>query len=241
MQKIDLKKYEKYVKAAIRYFWKTRDDQKSNQATRNIHDTGNRSSVTGGKQMNGFLELLVRVAKETGIPEKYIYVRANQLPGYFRPTKDWDMIIMSPKGKLISVLELKSQVGSFGNNFNNRTEEALGSALDLWTAFREKAYLSQRPPWLGYLLVVERSDQSIRPVKVLEPYFKVMKEFQGTSYMDRYKLFCQKLMLERHYSQTCLIWSSSNGKYGNVEDSISIESFLHSFIGHLTGHLHEFK
>jgi len=44
-------------------------------------------------------------------------------------------------GHLFVAIEAKSQVGpSFGNNFNNRTEEAMGSALDLWTAFREGAF-----------------------------------------------------------------------------------------------------
>ena len=35
-------------------------------------------------------------------------------------------------------LPLKSHVGpSFGNNFNNRTEEAIGTSHDLFTAYRE--------------------------------------------------------------------------------------------------------
>jgi hypothetical protein len=59
------------------------------------------------------------------------------LPGFFRPTKLWDMLVIH-EGKLIAAIELKSQVGpSFGNNFNNRTEEAIGNAHDLWTAYRE--------------------------------------------------------------------------------------------------------
>ena len=54
------------------------------------------------------------------------------LPGFFRPTKLWDLLIIN-QGGLVAALELKSQVGpSFGNNFNNRTEEALGTAVDLW-------------------------------------------------------------------------------------------------------------
>jgi hypothetical protein len=46
------------------------------------------------------------------------------LPGYFRPTKLWDVLVIHDK-RLLAAIELKSQVGpSFGNNFNNRTEEA---------------------------------------------------------------------------------------------------------------------
>jgi hypothetical protein len=36
------------------------------------------------------------------------------------------------KGSLVATVEVKSQVGSFGNNFNNRVEEAIGSATDFW-------------------------------------------------------------------------------------------------------------
>jgi hypothetical protein len=236
-----IEKYNGLIQLAIQYFWETRNKQKTEQGNRKVNDTGNRSAVTGGKQLNGFIELLYTVAIDIGIPETCIYTKGNQLPGYFRPTKDWDMLIITPTKKLIAVIELKSQVGSFGNNFNNRTEEALGSAVDLWTAFREKAYPNQSAPWLGYMMIVEKSQKSTSPVRISEPYFKVFEEFHNTSYIDRYRLFCQKLMLERHYSQCCLLWSKDNFEYGNVEESISIEAFLHSFIGQLAGQLHEFN
>lgn len=238
---MDIEKYQDLLKSAIKLFWETRNSQKDAQSEKEIKDTGNRSSVTGGKQLDGLLKLLLVVATDAGIPSECIFIKNNQLPGYFRPTKNWDLIIISPTKKLIAVVELKSQVGSFGNNFNNRTEEALGSATDLWTAFREKAFPNQPAPWLGYLIVVEKSDKSTSPVKINEPYYKVFKEFKKTSYLDRYKLFCQKLMLERLYSQCCLIWVTNDHQFGDMESSISIETFLYSFVGHLTGQLHEFK
>ena len=239
MAKID---YNKKISLAIKHFWDTRNNQKTAQVGTGITDSSNRGSVTGGKQLNGFIELLSSVAQDTGIPKQYIYTSGNQLPGYFRPTKDWDIVIISPSQKLLAAIELKSQVGSFGNNFNNRTEEALGSALDLWTAFREKAFPNQSiSPWLGYMMIVEKTKKSTIPVRVYEPHFKVFEEFNTTSYIERYKLFSQKLMLERHYSGCCLIWTSDAKKYGNVDNSISMEAFVQSFIGHLTGQLHEFK
>ena len=238
---MDLKKYEPLLKEAIRLFWETRNSQKNAQSEKEIKDTGNRSSVTGGKQLDGLLKLLYVVATDLGIPKDCIFIKGNQLPGYFRPTKDWDMLIITPSKKLIAVIELKSQVGSFGNNFNNRTEEALGSATDLWTAYREKAFPNQSAPWLGYIMIVEKSQKSTSAVRISEPYFKVFSEFLNTSYIDRYKLFCQKLMLERLYSQTCLIWVTDDHQFGDVEASISIRNFLRNFIGHLTGQLHEFN
>ena len=79
--------------------------------------------------MDGFVELLAKVATDMGIPQNCIYTKRNQLPGYFRPTKDWDFLIVSPTNKLIAAIEFKSQVGSFGNNFNKQFPDCLRRAL----------------------------------------------------------------------------------------------------------------
>ncbi len=133
----NIRNYTEMIQKAIACFWDTRNRQLNSQLDRNNHDTGNRGAVTGGKQMDGFVELLAKVATDMGVPQNCIYTKRNQLPGYFRPTKDWDFLIVSPTNKLIAAIEFKSQVGSFGNNFNNRTEEALGSAVDLWKNSRK--------------------------------------------------------------------------------------------------------
>jgi hypothetical protein len=39
-------------------FWSTREGQISKQAAEERHDQGNRSAVTGGKQLDGFVELI---------------------------------------------------------------------------------------------------------------------------------------------------------------------------------------
>lgn len=177
MSKLSTDKYQVPIKKAVRHFWKTRGSQKNSENKR--VDQGNRGAVTGGKQLDGFVELLFKVSVDMGVPKGWIYTRGNTLPGYFRPTKNRDFLIISPQSELIAVVEFKSHVGSFGNNFNNRTEEALGNAVDLWTAYREKSFSQIQAPWLGYLILVEKSDKSSRPVKVKEPYYKVRREFVG--------------------------------------------------------------
>ena len=91
--------------------------------------------------MDGFINLLTGILIDSGVNKIHIFnKKALELPGFFRPTKEWDLLVVRDD-QLILALELKSQVGpSFGNNFNNRTEEAMGSSLDLWTAFREGAF-----------------------------------------------------------------------------------------------------
>jgi hypothetical protein len=106
--------------------------------------------------MNGVILLLAEIIAEAGIPKESIHFsKTLQLPGFFRPTKEWDLLVVR-NGQLLLALEAKSQVGpSFGNNFNNRTEEAMGSALDLWTAYREGAFNSTIRPWLGYFFMLD--------------------------------------------------------------------------------------
>jgi hypothetical protein len=194
--------------------------------------------------MTGFIELLKKIALDAGVPKEHIYTNGSVLPGYFRPTKDWDFIITTPKGKLVCCIELKSQVGSFGNNFNNRTEEALGSAVDLWTSFREGAFPDQEAPWLGYLIVVEKSTESSRPVSISEPLYNVFEEFRETSHLDRYRILCQKLIRERHYSSTAVIWTSNQKRkisYGSMDNVVSFDSFVNSYIAALTKNISAYK
>jgi len=192
--------------------------------------------------MDGFMDLFSTVAIRAGIPETCVFrKKAVELPGFFRATKEWDLLVVRDR-KLIAVIEAKSQVGpSFGNNFNNRTEEAIGSAADLWTAFRERAYMDSPAPFLGYFFLLEDCDASHRPVRVEEPHFKVFPEFVNASYMKRYELLCRKLVLERHYSTAAFITSTrtegSAGSYREPAGDLSMDRFLRTLAGQIQAHV----
>lgn len=228
--------YANEIRAAVEYFWKKKNAQRTASG-----DTSNRGAVTGGKQLDGFLRLLVKVALDAGVPERCIYTKNSYLPGFFRSSKDWDFLVISPSRKLIATIELKSQVGSYGNNFNNRTEEAIGSAVDLWTAFRENQFPGQQAPWVGYMMIIGKDAKSVREVHNSAPHFPVRPEFEGASYIDRYRLLCQKLIQERHYTAAALLATGSMYDYEDVAEGIAIHNFLSSFAGHLKGQAHEFE
>jgi hypothetical protein len=227
--------YQKRVAEAIRRYWSTRMEQANRQESSGRSDQGARSAVTGGAQMDGFVDLITNLIVEAGVTPDCVYSRRNlELPGFFRPTKEWDILVVS-QGRLAMALELKSQVGpSFGNNFNNRTEEAMGSALDIWTAFREGAFNSAVAPWIGYLFLLEGCDQSRSSVRVKEPHFKVFSEFVDASYLKRYELFCRKLVLERHYSSSAFIVSERQGglqgQFSEPASDLSFEVFARSMV-----------
>jgi len=231
------------ISKAVRHFWRVRASQKRRQgAARGKKDTGNRSAVTGGAQLDGFIEAIAAIINQAGISRGSIHfsVRSQTyLPGFFRPTKSWDLLVVADE-QLLACIEFKSQVGSFGNNFNNRTEESVGSAHDFWTAYRQGAFEPSPRPWLGYFMLLENAPGSTSPVKVAEPHFDVFGEFRDASYARRYELLCLKLLRERLYDGACLILSDRKqgraGKYKEPNLEIGAKAFAAALASHVGAH-----
>ncbi len=234
---IDLAEVERLTGAAVAQYWGTLEAQGAKQKKGDA-DRGGRASVTGGKQMMGFCDLVTESLKGNGIADAHIFVdQALKLPGYFRPTKAWDMLGVS-SGHLVAALEFKSQRGpAFGNNFNNRTEEAIGTAQDLWTAYREGAFGRYPRPWLGWLMLLEDCPKSTAPVRVDEPHFQVFPEFHGTSYAKRYELLFRRLVREKLFdSATLLMATEGQGPKGDYTEpavtDLGIKQFLAGLVAH---------
>jgi hypothetical protein len=119
---------------------------------------------------------------------------------------------------------------SFGNNFNNRTEEALGSATDIWAAYREGAFKPSARPFLGYLMLLEDCDRSRAPVKTVAPHFPVFPEFKGASYRDRYAILIEKLLRDRLYDGACFLLSgtasATTGDYAEPHPELTFSKFI---------------
>jgi hypothetical protein len=204
------------VRAAVRHFWRTRARQARNQGkTSGERDRGARSEVTGGAHLDGFADLVRDLLISAGIAPEAIHRRKSvELPGYYRAEKKWDLVVVVD-GRLLATVEFKAQVGpSFGNNYNNRTEEALGNATDFWAAFREGAFSGSPRPWLGYVMLLEAAPQSLRPVSVAQPHFPVFPEFRKASYAKRYEILLTKMVRERWYDAASLILSSRSSTRG---------------------------
>ena len=180
------------------------------------------------------------------------------LPGYFRATKNWDVLVVHRR-RLIAVLEFKSQVGSFGNNLNNRSEEVVGSAADLWVAHEHGAFSDEpasgispgqppgpegtigrdpRPPFLGWLMLLEECPRSMQPVKVDEPHFGVSAEFRGASYARRYRILCERLVERKLYSAAALVLTdrasgSKEGAFTSLSDATSLPAMFSELAGRL--------
>ena len=225
--------YKKELEKAVQHFWRTRGKQKKRQGgDTGVKDTGNRAAVTGGKHADGFVRLIATIVRDAALTNVEINVterKPRTLPGFYRPCKEWDLVVLADKS-LVAVVEVKSQVGSFGNNFNNRVEEAVGNATDFWAAYREGAFKPSQRPWLGYLFMLEETPASMRSTKRinLKPY-NVDDAFQERSYAKRYELVCERLVRDRLYDAACFFTSNANtgrrGQYREPNSELSISNF----------------
>lgn len=198
-------------RAAVLGYWEGLDLQQAKQGeATGVKDTGNRAAVTGGKQMDAMQEAVAALWPND--PEILFEVRTtghNNLPAYFRPAKNWDLLVLY-RGSLIAAMEFKSQRGpSFGNNYNNRTEEALGLAADSQMAV-ERGLFGSLKPWFGFIMLVERAAGSTSPVKIPKNMpFPADEIFQGASYIERYRIFFERMVAEANYDAAALVTSAS--------------------------------
>ena len=202
------------IRKAIQHYWKTRTGQLSpRRRGGKVRDQGRRAEVTGGKQLDGFLWVIRDLLKDAGIPNAEVFTGQvdSYLPGYFRPTKRWDLLAITD-GNLLASIEVKSQAGpSYGNNFNNRIEEAIGNAHDFWRAYQQGAFKTPMKPFLGYLMLLEDDAASTKPVRENEPHYEVLPEFKNASYAKRYQTFCEKAFREGLYDATAFLMSNKAG------------------------------
>ncbi len=172
---------------------------------------------------------------DAGVNDSAVHRHARvELPGYYRPEKQWDLVVVVD-GRLLATVEFKAQVGpSFGNNYNNRTEEALGNATDYWAAYREGAFRGSPKPWLGYLMLLEEAPGSTRPIAVAEPHFPVFDEFRNASYAKRHEILLTKMVRERLYDAACLILSPAdagrNGAFSEPCRELAFANFAESLL-----------
>lgn len=231
--------WEPALREATRHFWRTRTDQSSRQTLASARDKGSRAAVTGGKQMDGFIRLVRQLLLASNVPESCIAIdKRVELPGWFSAEKKWDLVIVH-NDELLAAIEFKSQIGpSFGNNFNNRTEEALGSATDIWAAYREGAFKPSSRPFLGYLMLLEDSPRSRAPVKTAAPHFPVFPEFRTASYRDRYAILIEKLLRDRLYDGACFLLSTPGaaitGDFAEPHPELTFQKFITPLLSHVS-------
>ncbi len=234
---IRMDRLDERLQGAVISFWTIRGQQHASQGkSTGERDRGGRAAVTGGAHADGLIDVVESLLVENGIPDTSIYRRRRQvdLPLFFRPSRDWDLVVVHEQ-KLVACLEFKSQVGpSFGNNYNNRVQEAVGDGHDMAIAYREGAFQPSPRPWVGYLMLLEDAHGSQSPVKVPETHFSVDEAFHDASYAKRYEVTITRLVRESLYDAAALVLTEKGPPptYSMPNEEISFRRLVTSLIGH---------
>jgi Restriction endonuclease XhoI len=199
------------LEAAVAAYWKIKKDA---------------GSVRAGKHFDPIAALIGKVFLDAGYPAEAVRMKSHlELPGYYRPTKQWDVVV-AQGDTLVAAFEAKG-LGSpgFGNNYNNRIEEAIGSAVDIRRAAHEGVFPVQEV-WLGYFFIMEDEEKSRSPVRIGKGHFPAEQFWQGNSYQDRFNVFCERLLARGLYDAVCYVtsWEASPGPKEPVE-SLNWEHF----------------
>lgn len=227
-----LPNYSELVSDAVASYWAVRDDQAARSRVQGVLNTGTRAEVTGGRHLDDLQALLVRVFVDAGIPARMMEVRKRPIPGYFRRDKSWDLVV-TVASRVVGIIELKSMTGNQpGQNYNNRTDEALGQAMDVWTAVERGLIDTPLRPWLGYFMLLEDNAASSAAVQPRNPVWPADPVFNGSSYAQRYGIFFDRMVRERLLDAACLVLARrSDSRVDFPSEALSFQSFAAAIHG----------
>lgn len=221
--------YEADFALAIGQFWAIKTSQQAAADLVGKLVGGTSGSVRAGLHMAPFEALVRKVVRDAGIVTDVQPSERTYLPGYYRETKSWD-VVLQYKGHALAIIEAKSQGSSLANNFNNRVEEAIGQAADVWKSHERGLLVSGLRPWIGYVMVVEETAKTVEPKNLLAgkavPAGMVVDPvFNGMSYADRYAMAFKRLDQERMLDATCVAITSSSTSYSYPNHWLSFNGF----------------
>lgn len=195
---------------ALQAYWDRKDLQYRNAKIAHAVGAGTAGSVRGGRQFDPVAAVLAKPFLEAGYAPDNVRVHGIMaLPGFYRPTKDWDLVV-TVGGVVAAAFELKALGGpSFGNNANNRIEEALGSSTDIRQATVDGRFGPEQP-WIGYLLVVEDHPKSRSPQRRPRPIAAGTHDpvWENRTYQQRMAIGVERMLALHIYDTACVLVSS---------------------------------
>lgn len=221
--------YEDAFAQGITDFWSIKTNQQAAADVLGTSTGATHGAVRAGKHMAPFEALIRQVVRDAGVivdpePSDTIY-----LPGFYRETKSWD-VVLQYRGHALAIVEAKSQGSSLANNFNNRVEEAIGQAADVWKSHERGLLVSGIRPWVGYLMIVEETEQTTASKRLLGgkavPTGMVVDPvFDGMSYAQRYATAFKRLDQERMLDATCVAITNRSTSYAYPDTWLSFNGF----------------
>jgi hypothetical protein len=174
---------------------------------------GGRETAVKGTALDRMATCIEDIIKDISTDFSILKGRKASVPGFFRPSKNWDIVIKRDN-VILAVIELKSLTRSHGNNFNNRVEESLGNAIDL-RVYHE--HMEMTCPFIGYLLLIDDSVETNKKRNTSSAH-GTLEKFKNTGYFERAHILCDHLNSKNIYHSAQVI------SYQHISGDIAVES-----------------
>lgn len=181
-------------------------------------DTG--AQARNARHMLGLNEYIRQMFIDAGLAEHEVETDVT-IPGHFRRSKNWDVVAVH-KGRLVGIVEMKSQSSSPGNNANNRVEEAIGSPVDARTFQDVTSAFGELGVWAAWGMVFNRDQEDTTGKKrpgVKSRHFPLDPAFEPFTYAKQYGLMIQRLVAQNVYDAGWMVttWVNPDSSVGYEE------------------------
>ena len=162
-------------------------------------EQGNRGALTSGTHFKPVERIIRADLIKAGLPDSEVFSGGHgmNLPGWYRPVKNWDILAIH-NDHLVAAIELKTQNSSAGNNYNNRGEEAIGTAADAQQSVKNGLVPGNPAPAFAYAMITSEPSMMQRR-KLQNARFPTDPIFTDTSYWDRYGILLERAIADRLY------------------------------------------
>ncbi len=207
------------VKDAVRDLWR---------------DAATRIDVDGRPVARSFpWDRLTRVITESliehGVDESWIQAgRRAMLPGaYGFGRSAWDLAVLKD-GVPLGAIIFKAQVGSFGNNFNNRVQELTSVAFDVRRQYGSPELRDLRP-CLGLFFILAGSQVVNIPTSRQSDVYPRIGD--GLSYKQRYGEVFRQFRTDGLYDGVAYCAFTGEGEPTSAEEPLP-DMAIHGFLAH---------
>lgn len=215
-------------------------------SVRSVFEALNNTSSTSDVHLDGLMDAMIDDLVEGGINRSSIKKKPTRpnpndrqpdttVPGWFRPTKNWDIAIYHGD-ELMGLIELKTLTKSVAKNVNNRIEESIGSPFDLSNAVLEGllGHLVRRPV-MGYVMVIPCNQETEKIKHYNESdnrasRFLVDEEYEGASIASIFAVSSRRLLQKGIYDAVWIVMQSDGGEVTEPDDQLTYSRFIKTFI-----------
>lgn len=199
-------------------WWAEKSSAVAELAARGKSDTG--AQARNARHMLGLNSFVRQMFIDAGLREDEVETDV-VIPGYFRRSKNWDIVAIH-KGRLVGIVEMKSQEKSPSRNANNRIEEAIGSPIDARTYHEITPTFGELGVWTAWGMIFNRDQEDTTGKQrqgVRSKHFPLDSAFEPFTYARQYGTMIERLISQNIYDAGWMVstWANTDGTVGYEE------------------------